>query len=77
MARICTRHVQAKRKHVEESNEVPSTNRYEPSARVVQAEGARVSLVTCKDCGVTLALDPDISFDVLAIHDDFHNRVDR
>jgi hypothetical protein len=51
---------------------MPDDPSYTTSARVVQAEGARVGFVTCTRCGVTLLLDPDIPLDVLATHDEFH-----
>lgn len=51
---------------------MPDNPGYTTSARVVEAEGGRVSFVTCTRCGVTLLLDPDIPFDVLAVHDQYH-----
>lgn len=48
-----------------------STGRY-TFARAFAAEGARVGLVTCRDCGASLLLDEANDFDVFAVHDDWH-----
>ena len=46
-------------------------------ARAILAEGARVGVVTCKQCGAALFLDPGDEFDVLQLHRDWHSRLNR
>jgi hypothetical protein len=41
-------------------------------ATVVAAEGARIGLVTCLECGATLLLDPRSDIDVPRRHADYH-----
>lgn len=40
------------------------------------AEGARIALVTCLDCGAALTIDPDYFVDVKALHDAWHERLE-
>lgn len=54
---------------------VESVPRY-TAATAFSAEGARVGLTICKDCGSALLLDPRNEFDVLARHDVWHARID-
>lgn len=44
--------------------------------RAIQAEGARVGIVTCKACGAALLLDPADAFDVFAMHNAWHERLE-
>lgn len=46
-------------------------------ATAVQAEGARVGVVTCLRCGVALLLDPRSDKDVIAMHNQFHAEAGR
>jgi hypothetical protein len=42
------------------------------SARPWEAEGARVALVSCVQCGAALLLDPGNEFDVIDRHVSWH-----
>ena len=44
--------------------------------RGVMAEGARIGLCVCRKCGMTMLLDPDLKFDVLALHAGTHGLLD-
>lgn len=46
------------------------------SATAWPAEGARVGLVTCLDCGAAILVDPRAIFDPMHAHDLFHDRLD-
>ena len=39
---------------------------------IVLAEGARVGIVTCTDCGAAILLDPRADEDYLALHRRWH-----
>jgi hypothetical protein len=46
---------------------------------VIAAEGARIGLMTCKECGTALLLDPrETEIDVVKVHKEWHrhNRAD-
>lgn len=45
--------------------------------RAIQAEGARIGLVTCKTCGASLLLDPADDFNVFDLHNTWHEQVAR
>jgi hypothetical protein len=48
--------------------------------RAVEAEGARIGLLSCLDCGAVLMLDPDDArqdIDVVSIHTEWHARLNR
>jgi hypothetical protein len=45
-------------------------------ARAWSAEGARVAIATCLQCGASLLLDPSLDFDVVARHADWHEAHD-
>jgi hypothetical protein len=50
------------------------TERY-TAARPIAAEGARIGLIACTECGAALVLDIGIDFDVLARHDQWHESI--
>lgn len=50
--------------------------RYKSGVRAVVAEGARVGFLICEDCGASLLLDPTNEFDVVAIHDTWHDQIE-
>lgn len=39
------------------------------------AEGARVGLTTCSECGCVLIIDPRDQYDTMAIHKEWHTQV--
>jgi hypothetical protein len=43
-------------------------------ARAIPAEGARCGIITCKECGAAIFIDPDDGFSPKAIHDDWHKK---
>jgi hypothetical protein len=47
------------------------------SMRAVPADGARVGIVSCLECGAALLIDPADSDNVVALHRDFHERLER
>ena len=42
------------------------------AATIVAAEGARVGIVTCRECGAALLLDPREERDVVSLHRSWH-----
>lgn len=40
--------------------------------RALEAEGARIGIITCEKCGAALVLDPDDEFEVQERHRDWH-----
>ena len=59
-----------------ESNRSKVTIEQFTSATAIQAEGARVGIVTCSRCGAAILLDPRDSFDTLKMHDDWHAMIE-
>lgn len=47
------------------------------AATAMPAEGVRVGFVTCKRCGAAVLLDPRDTIDALAIHERWHQAIDR
>jgi hypothetical protein len=45
-------------------------------ARTIVAEGARVGVITCRECGAAIVLDPDDDFDPAERHADWHRKLD-
>jgi hypothetical protein len=45
------------------------------NATALSAEGARVGLVTCQECGAALLLDPRDDTNVLKLHDQWHDEL--
>ena len=43
--------------------------------RAVQAEGARIGLVTCGECGAALVIDPADKVSPVAVHSRWHHEV--
>jgi hypothetical protein len=41
-------------------------------ARAIAAEGARIGIVTCLECGTAILIDPDDAVDPLKLHDAWH-----
>jgi hypothetical protein len=41
------------------------------------AEGARVALVSCEQCGAALIIDPRDRIDVLTLHHEWHQTTER
>ena len=45
-------------------------------ATVIAAEGARVAILSCEECGAALLLDPRETISVIDRHRDWHERSD-
>lgn len=41
--------------------------------RALEAEGARIGLVTCLQCGATVTIDPSDEQSMIGLHDAWHN----
>lgn len=46
-------------------------------ATVIEAEGARVMLVNCMNCGAAILIDPRDRFSMKDIHDRWHSELSR
>jgi LmbE family N-acetylglucosaminyl deacetylase len=43
-----------------------------PAVTILAAEGARVGIACCSECGAALLLDPRESIDVVYLHNEWH-----
>jgi hypothetical protein len=45
------------------------------AARVVSAEGARIGIITCQQCGSAVLIDPADEIDAVQQHDQWHAHI--